>query len=84
MSAEKNQMKQEIQAAAAAHKQEFEKVSAYIFANPELAFTEVKGQYTIQESQERTLPSWQNMMHCRRLVTDVVTTLSVPALPVQA
>ena len=30
MSAEKNQMKQEIQAAAAAHKQEFEKVSAFL------------------------------------------------------
>ena len=52
MSAEKNQMKQEIQAAAAAHKQEFEKVSAYIFANPELAFTEVKGQQALCEPLE--------------------------------
>lgn len=52
MSAEKNQMKQEIQAAAAAHKQEFEKVSAYIFANPELAFTEVKGQQALCELLE--------------------------------
>ena len=52
MSAEKNLMKQEIQAAAAAHKQEFEKVSAYIFANPELAFTEVKGQQALCELLE--------------------------------
>ena len=36
--------KEEIKAAAAAHKEELEQVSATIFANPELAFHEYQGQ----------------------------------------
>ncbi len=40
-------MKKSIEAAAVAHKDEFEKVSAYIFEHPELAFTEVKSQQAL-------------------------------------
>lgn len=40
----KESMKKAIEASAASHKEEFEKVSSHIFNNPELAFTEFKGQ----------------------------------------
>ena len=40
-------MKQEISNLAKEKKEEFEKVSDYIFANPELAFKEYKSQQTV-------------------------------------
>ena len=47
MSIEKSVVKKEIQLAASEHKEELEKVSSYIFENPELAFHEEKAQQAL-------------------------------------
>ena len=57
-------MKQEISNLAKEKKEEFEKVSDYIFANPELAFKEYKS----QEALCKLLESHGFVQKCRRLL----------------
>ena len=56
-------MKQEISNLAKEKKEEFEKVSDYIFANPELAFKEYKSQEALCKLLEN-----EELQKCRRLL----------------
>ena len=59
-------MKQEISNLAKEKKEEFEKVSDYIFANPELAFKEYKSQEALCKAMALLLN--EELQKCRRLL----------------
>ena len=60
-------MKQEISNLAKEKKEEFEKVSDYIFANPELAFKEYKSQEALCWKAMALLLN-EELQKCRRLL----------------